>query len=611
SQNPLFYQRWLSLLCQDLAGCFSALVVNCNDENWTPAAVWPETGADTTALTELVDEVIHQKTRLVMPLSPVPGQSQQAYGLGLPVEHSFEKKGEVISVVAVSVRAENANVLKTVMDVLQKSVVWLRVAGLEKQQCQMQGSYNRLSEAFDLLAKVLAGHDFDASAMALLSALGISQNSELVALGFLEQNRVKICHLSQSSRFGEKMNVVRRLEAAMTEATDQHRRILCPDVSPGEGQDSDYHQPVILAHKALVEGAGQSVSGVGYSVLTLPLLVDGESVGALILQREGLSPFTEEDAQYCESVVSLSVPYLLKSRSASQSLFRLALTRFRRQLEKLFGKGYPGRKLVAVLSVTLVALLGSLTGEYRLSANATLGTELQRSIVAPVDGFVVKAPVRAGDRVKAGDEMVHLDDRELQLERLRWKSQQVQLRRELQDALGANERARVNIITAQIDQASVQLELVESQIKRTVQRAPFDGLVLSGDLSQKLGGTVRRGESLFEISPLDAWRIQLEVDESRIGDVRLGQEGFLYLSALPETPQTFIISRVTPLTVSRDGGTFYRVEASLQASGGKLPALQPGMAGVGKIRIDERRLMSIWSRDMLAWLRMQWWIFWG
>ena len=35
--------------------------------------------------------------------------------------------------------------------------------------------------------------------------------------------------------------------------------------------------------------------------------------------------------------------------------------------------------------------------------------------------------------------------------------------------------------------------------------------------------------------------------------------------------------------------------------------LRPGMEGVGKIELGEARLIWIWSRDLIAWLRLQVW----
>ena len=54
-----------------------------------------------------------------------------------------------------------------------------------------------------------------------------------------------------------------------------------------------------------------------------------------------------------------------------------------------------------------------------------------------------------------------------------------------------------------------------------------------GDLSQSLGSPVERGEVLFEVAPLDDYRIIVEIDERDISMVSAGQLGTLTLAALP------------------------------------------------------------------------------
>jgi hypothetical protein len=51
----------------------------------------------------------------------------------------------------------------------------------------------------------------------------------------------------------------------------------------------------------------------------------------------------------------------------------------------------------------------------------------------------------------------------------------------------------------------------------------------------------------------------------------------------------------------------FRVEAAPAAT--DLP-LQPGMEGVGKVIVGRERLVYIWSRELLTWLRLQTWTWW-
>jgi hypothetical protein len=128
--------------------------------------------------------------------------------------------------------------------------------------------------------------------------------------------------------------------------------------------------------------------------------------------------------------------------------------------------------------------------------------------------------------------------------------------------------------------------------------------VAKGDLSQALGSAVKRGDSLFELTPLDAYRVIVQVDEGEIVDVRPGQKGALVLASISDEPFEFTVRNVTPVTTSRDGRNYFRVEADLDRV---TERLRPGMEGIGKIHVEERSLVWIWTHRMMNWLRLFVW----
>ncbi len=132
------------------------------------------------------------------------------------------------------------------------------------------------------------------------------------------------------------------------------------------------------------------------------------------------------------------------------------------------------------------------------------------------------------------------------------------------------------------------------------------GLVISGDLTQRLGGAVDQGEVLFEVAPLNAYRAILWVDEHQVADIAEGDSGTLVLKSLPEEKYALSITRITPITQAREGGNHFRVESLLVDPS---PRLRPGMEGIGKIDVGERKLISIYAGPLLRWLELQYWAF--
>jgi len=159
-------------------------------------------------------------------------------------------------------------------------------------------------------------------------------------------------------------------------------------------------------------------------------------------------------------------------------------------------------------------------------------------------------------------------------------------------------------VQAQIQQAQAQMALLAEQMGRARIKAPFAGVIVSGDLSQSLGGAVKRGEVLFEIAPLSRYRVVLEVDEAEIVHLKIGQKGEMLLTALPGEVIPLTVLQITPVTNSRDGRTYFRVEALLDRGRDEL---RPGMEGIAKIGTGPRLLIWIWTHRLLDWLRLAIW----
>jgi multidrug efflux pump subunit AcrA (membrane-fusion protein) len=162
----------------------------------------------------------------------------------------------------------------------------------------------------------------------------------------------------------------------------------------------------------------------------------------------------------------------------------------------------------------------------------------------------------------------------------------------------------VAILRAKRAQTLTQLRLVEQQLERINLVAPFSGLVVKGDLSQAIGSPVERGEVLYEIAPTDGYRVVIKVDDRDIGLIKLRQQGRLKLSGIPDRTMTITIDRITPVATSEHGRNYFRVEAVMD---GHSDLFRPGMQGVAKIEIGRKKLIWIWARPLIDWLRLFVW----
>jgi len=242
--------------------------------------------------------------------------------------------------------------------------------------------------------------------------------------------------------------------------------------------------------------------------------------------------------------------------------------------------------------------------EHEVGGRARVEGAEQRVLVAPADGFVKTAHVRPGDRVKAGDALVDLLDGDLRLERERWTSQLAQHENAYAAAMAKSDRAVASTSLARISEAQSQLALVDEQLLRGRVAAPFDALVIQGDLSQSIGAPVRQGDTLLTLATTGLHRVIVEVDEVDIARVQPGQAGRLALSSLPWDRQDLVVERITPLAKAVDGRNVFEVEARLVAPRGDL---RPGLLGRAELVVGRMPPLWAWTRHALARIRVSWW----
>lgn len=292
-------QAWLMAQCSQVPEARAGLVLQAQGEALAPVALWPH-AAGAGLLLELAERAGRNAKGLITGLPAADAESPN-YGIAYPVKQN----AVVIAVAALAVRVSGEEALPGVMRQLQ----W-GVAGLELILIRHAGEVERervetLENSIDVLSTLLAEPRFEGAAMAFVTGLSTRLGADRVSLGLLEKGECKVRHMSHSSQFDKRMNLVRLIEAAMDEAVDQRRPILTP-APPDQGT-------IRLAHERLLaqeQGA----------TMTLPLYIDGEPVGALMAERPLSRPFAEGELQTVESLSALAIAALEEKRQNDRPL---------------------------------------------------------------------------------------------------------------------------------------------------------------------------------------------------------------------------------------------------------------------------------------------------
>lgn len=439
-------------------------------------------------------------------------------------------------------------------------------------------------------ASVLAESGFAAAATAFANEMARHFGAARAYVGWTDRGSTTIVAISGEVDFRRHAELCRIAAAAMDEAIEQGASIVHPG-RPGA------RPRVTLAHAEVTR------RGVG-RVATIPLVHATRAVGAVMLLFEAGASSGAGVILAGEQLAGLVAPVLELKREAQRSWLGRLWQATRRLAGRLWGPGDLVLKAAVLVVAVAVGVLFFVPVDYRVSAPARLEGEVQRVLVAPADGYLGDAQVKPGDVVKAGQVLAELADQDIAQERRRWISELAQHENGYRSALASGDRIQYVVSLGKAESARAQLAVVEQQMGRSRIRAPFDGVVIKGDLSQMLGAPVRRGDVLLTVAPADAYRLIVEVDERAIGDVALGRSGVLALAALPSTTLPFEVVRITPVATARDGRNFYEVEGRIDAQG---VALRPGLQGVGKIEAGQRSTAWIWGHRFVDWARLAIW----
>lgn len=584
-------QNWLEMQCSQLAEAKGGLVLLRGADGLHPEALWPD-ASSAEPLLDLCEQAASQRDGLIAALPSTDGRTE-ARGLAYPLVI----EGELAAVAALLIIVSDEAELRSAMRKLQWGAAGLQLLLVQNRAGQARDQVHALGVSVDLLAAVLAEQRFDAAAMALVASLSTQLGADRISLGLVEEDELKVVHVSHAAQIAGKMGLIRRIGAAMEEVVDQRLPVALP-VIRREGE-----APIRIAHERLVAQEPGAV-------MTIPLFQDGVAVGAIMIERPFYLPFSEAELTLVESVAALAIAALLDKKRNDQPFVRRALHELREARKRLMAPERKERRIAIGLGAAAALALIFAQGTDRVSAYAQIEPKQQIVLAAPFDGYVLNAVARAGDQVRQGAPIAVLDDSDLLLERARWESQLARHGGEFQNASASQDRVQITVSSAERDEAQAQYDLAEAFLARSVLKAPFDGLVVSGDLSQRIGAAVAKGEELFRVAPRGAYRVDLRIPEPRIADLKPGQHGLLHLSALPSQPYKFTVGKVTPRTVSESGESYFVVEALLD-EGQSLASLQPGMKGVGKVEVGEGWLLGIWTRDLGTWLRLHLWRLFG
>lgn len=465
---------------------------------------------------------------------------------------------------------------------------WYQLRRLWKQS---QEEVQRFASVLDVMVVLHREDRFLSSALALCNELAARHQCTRVSLGWLHQEKyVRLQAISRTERFERKMDAAKQMELTMEEAIDQDEEIVLP-----AEQDSPL---IVRDHQEFSHAQGVPF------LCSLPMRFDGKPIAVLLLERAS-QPFSETDTQVLRLTCDLAMPRLQDLKDRDRWFGARWLAQLRHGLGKLIGVEHTFAKAVGLLVFLALAFLIFWRTDFRVESPFQLRADRIAYVPAPFDGYIHEVFGEIGDEVIAGAPLLALDTRDLLLEEAAAAADLTRFSREAEKARAQQLLADMRIALAQADQARVRLERVRFRLEQARIQAPMPGVVAEGDLEERLGAPVKRGDILFRIAGLDALYVQAKVPERDIHHIALEATGEIAFASQPKLKFPMRVVQIEPVAQAGEEGSYFVVRCALD--GAVEDWWRPGMEGVSKIEAGRRSILWIFTRRTVDFLRMLFW----
>ncbi len=264
----------------------------------------------------------------------------------------------------------------------------------------------------------------------------------------------------------------------------------------------------------------------------------------------------------------------------------------------------------------------------QVNCSGTIQPQRKVDVSANAMGTIVNLAVKEGQRVAEGDLLLEIDPTEyrasvqalratllaaesdLELARANLeKANQDKDRAEKLFAEGLNsqadldaaqtsariERARVESSLHRIDQYQANLQKAQHDLEKVTISAPMAGVITRLNVEEgenAIMGTLNNpGTVLLVISDLGTMEAWVDVDETEVVELRLGQIAKVTIDAFPDQEFAGTVTEIdhSPLRVSTGGGS-EAVEFQVKITLGTSPEnIRPGLTTKAEITVDERQ----------------------
>jgi RND family efflux transporter MFP subunit len=243
--------------------------------------------------------------------------------------------------------------------------------------------------------------------------------------------------------------------------------------------------------------------------------------------------------------------------------------------------------------------------KFAVNAAGDIGPAEQVSVRPEINGKIEKLPVDISDKVKKGDLLFSLDDKELQnqkasnltaieraqleleqAERNYQRAQQLHQEKLISSEVYENTRTQFELAKNAIERAQKEMAILEERLTKTQVVAPFDCTVLTRPISvgQAVSGSggFNSGTEVMTIADLHAMIITTHINQADVTRLSPGQKVQVEVEAVPGLEVVGTVERIAPQATIKNNIKGFAARILLTDVD---PRVRPGMTANIKIPV--------------------------
>jgi multidrug resistance efflux pump len=238
------------------------------------------------------------------------------------------------------------------------------------------------------------------------------------------------------------------------------------------------------------------------------------------------------------------------------------------------------RKPLSLAFLSTTALIAFAPAPYWPQRECVVEPAERRFVASPIDGRMLKSLVRPGDVVTIGQVIGQLDD-----EHLRWElgAAEAELQAAIKhrdSALAHKEGGKLRLAQFEQQQIALKIQSLQAQLNDLELRSPVAGIVLQGEWFRSEGAPVKRGDTLYEIAPLDRMTVEVHLTTEDLSEIEVGDTVTVRVDSALGTAWRGNISRIDPRAAIIEEKVCFVADVDVS---NEENLLRPGMKGNARI----------------------------